>query len=100
VFQWLSDQQEVTSPVEQTWYDQGSTGRTCLVLKKAEVLASQSCVNNLRFICQIDAGNPCDVYLPGGDYHNNSCFLSGPDSRTLQDAKAYCERQNAKVVEP
>ncbi|GFR65529.1 hypothetical protein ElyMa_005533000 [Elysia marginata] len=47
-----------------------------------------------------DAGNPCDTYLPGAEYSDNNCFLPVHQSVTLQDAKALCERRNAKVVEP
>ena len=33
-----------------------------------------------------DAGNPCDVYLPGGEYYDNTCFLPAAKPMTLQDA--------------
>ena len=33
-----------------------------------------------------DAGNPCDVYLPGGEYYDNNCFLPLAKTMTLQDA--------------
>ncbi|KAK3751433.1 hypothetical protein RRG08_051158 [Elysia crispata] len=33
-----------------------------------------------------DAGNPCDVFLPGGEYYDNNCFLSVAEPMTLHDA--------------
>ncbi|GFS10625.1 hypothetical protein ElyMa_001328000 [Elysia marginata] len=50
--------------------------------------------------CVTDAGSPCDVYLPGADYHSNACFRPVSHLMTSEDAEAYCEKLDAKVVEP
>ncbi|KAK3751449.1 hypothetical protein RRG08_051174 [Elysia crispata] len=99
-FVWLSDRENVSSHVTDAFYNQGTGGEPiCLIMNSTE-LAPQSCENNLTHICQIYAGNPCDVYLPGGEYYDNNCFLPVAEQMTLQDATLHCEKQNGKVVEP
>ncbi|GFR61856.1 hypothetical protein ElyMa_005441800 [Elysia marginata] len=47
-----------------------------------------------------DAGNPCDAFLPGAEYHDNNCFLPINEYLTFEDAQHRCENLNATLVEP
>ncbi|KAK3761302.1 hypothetical protein RRG08_014313 [Elysia crispata] len=99
-FVWLSDEQKVSLPVASSFSNHDFGGPVCLTMTSASQLATQSCVEILEYACQIYAGNPCDVYLPGGEYYDNTCFLPAAKPMTLQDATIYCEKRNAKIVEP
>ncbi|KAK3737744.1 hypothetical protein RRG08_005119, partial [Elysia crispata] len=96
---WLSDQQNVSLQVT----IKSNKGKTaiCLAMNSATELTTKSCGRSLSFICQIaGAGNPCDVYLPGGEYYDSNCFLPVVEHMTLEDATLNCEKREAKVAEP
>ncbi|KAK3764723.1 hypothetical protein RRG08_042033 [Elysia crispata] len=98
-FVWLSDLQDVTLSVTNSLY-QVRKPPICLTMTPASELQPNSCNAYLRSICQIYAGNPCDVFLSGGEYYNSSCFLPVDKPMTLQEGMLHCKRLNANVVEP
>ncbi|RUS87312.1 hypothetical protein EGW08_004924 [Elysia chlorotica] len=73
-----------------------SDGATLAELRTQQQIDTAS---NLSYGITGDAGNPCDVYLPGGDYYENSCFLADTKPRTLQEAKLFCAKRDAYLVE-
>ncbi|KAK3803130.1 hypothetical protein RRG08_060102, partial [Elysia crispata] len=99
-FVWISNGEKVFPHAMSFHNSSGPHEPICLVMDMASELTGQDCGHNLRYTCQIYAGNPCDVFLPGAEYYDNNCFLPVDEPMTLQDAMLHCEKRNAKVVEP
>ncbi|GFR85632.1 hypothetical protein ElyMa_000701300 [Elysia marginata] len=95
-FTWLSDQALVSVPV--AWWSSavipqsGSSDDLCLLMTTAATLDGQTCGDTYSYVCQIYAGDPCDSFLPGAQYHDETCLLPLADEVSFDTAVVRCFR--------
>ncbi|GFO02927.1 hypothetical protein PoB_002943200 [Plakobranchus ocellatus] len=93
---WISDHLTVDVPL--TWWinetvQESKDGQMCLTMDKNSLLTTSICGTERSFVCQRYVDNPCDVFLPGGIYYENTCFLPVAKNLTFDQADPFLVRK-------